>query len=204
MHAFDHTTDSSPSAAQAAPRLQCPGTGCCPKRARGNFAALLRLRPSRIARRRIAHWNSATPRPPRARDAASGRGKRAAALAAASRLSAVRRTISLTGDARLPKLARDDTPAPERAGPQRMRQLNFDLKTLQARHREGAFNTRRDRAYVLDQAAHMLHVGFRRLRATGLKQARQRAPRRVAAPGARHGDDESQLSGAKNPFAPIR
>ena len=52
-----------------------------------------------------------------------------------------------------------------------MRQLNFDLKTLQARHREGAFNTRRDRAYVLDQAAHMLHaLGFRRLRATGLRQ----------------------------------
>ena len=52
-----------------------------------------------------------------------------------------------------------------------MRQLNFDLKTLQARHREGAFSTRRDRSYVLDQAAHMLHaLGFRRLRATGLKR----------------------------------
>ena len=52
-----------------------------------------------------------------------------------------------------------------------MRQLNFDLKTLQARHREGAFGTRRDRSYVLDQAAHMLHeLGFRRLRATGLKR----------------------------------
>ena len=52
-----------------------------------------------------------------------------------------------------------------------MRQLNFDLKTLQARHREGAFNTRRDRSYVLDQAAHTLHaLGFRRLRATGLKR----------------------------------
>ena len=52
-----------------------------------------------------------------------------------------------------------------------MRQLNFDLKTLQARHREGAFSTRRDRSYVLDQAAHTLHaLGFRRLRATGLKR----------------------------------
>ena len=52
-----------------------------------------------------------------------------------------------------------------------MRQLNFDLKTLQARNREGAFSTRRDRSYVLDQAAHMLHaLGFRRLRATGLKR----------------------------------
>ena len=34
-----------------------------------------------------------------------------------------------------------------------MRQLNFDLKTLQARHRKGAFITRRDRSYALDQAA---------------------------------------------------
>ena len=52
-----------------------------------------------------------------------------------------------------------------------MRQLNFDLKTLQARHREGAFITRRDRAYALNQAANLLHaLGFRRLRATGLKR----------------------------------
>ena len=52
-----------------------------------------------------------------------------------------------------------------------MRQLNFDLKTLQARHREGAFLTRRDRAYALAQAADLLHaLGFRRLRATGLKR----------------------------------
>ena len=52
-----------------------------------------------------------------------------------------------------------------------MRQLNFDLKTLQARHREGAFLTRRDRSYALDQAADMLHaLRFRRLRAAGLKR----------------------------------
>ena len=52
-----------------------------------------------------------------------------------------------------------------------MRQLNFDLKTLQARQRGGAFATRRDRAYALDQAANLLHaLGFRRLRATGLKR----------------------------------
>ena len=52
-----------------------------------------------------------------------------------------------------------------------MRQLNFDLKTLQARHRGGAFITRRDRAYALNQAANLLHaLGFRRLRATGLKR----------------------------------
>ena len=52
-----------------------------------------------------------------------------------------------------------------------MRQLNFDLKTLQARNRDGAFVTRRDRAYTLAQAANLLHaLGFRRLRATGLKR----------------------------------
>ena len=32
-----------------------------------------------------------------------------------------------------------------------MRQLNFDLNTLQARHREGAFVTRRDRSNALNQ-----------------------------------------------------
>ena len=52
-----------------------------------------------------------------------------------------------------------------------MRQLNFDLKTLQARHREGAFITRRDRSCAFDQTANMLYaLGFRRLRATGLKR----------------------------------
>ena len=52
-----------------------------------------------------------------------------------------------------------------------MRQLNFDLKTLQARHRDGAFVTRRDRAYALAQAANLLHaLGFRRLRSTGLRR----------------------------------
>ena len=37
-----------------------------------------------------------------------------------------------------------------------MRQLNFDLKTLQARHREGAFLTRRDRSSALARAADTL------------------------------------------------
>ena len=36
------------------------------KGVKGTLAALLRLRPSRVARRRIAHHNLATPRPPRA------------------------------------------------------------------------------------------------------------------------------------------
>ncbi|MCY3813533.1 MAG: integrase domain-containing protein [Gammaproteobacteria bacterium] len=50
-----------------------------------------------------------------------------------------------------------------------MRQLNFDLKRLQERHREGGFVTRRDRSYALAQMADTLHeLGFRGLRATGL------------------------------------
>ena len=52
-----------------------------------------------------------------------------------------------------------------------MRQLNFDLKRLLDRHREGGFVTRRDRSYVLAQAANTLHeLGFRGLRATGLRR----------------------------------
>ena len=52
-----------------------------------------------------------------------------------------------------------------------MRQVKFDLKTLQARLCEGAFITRRDRSYALDPAANMLPaLGFRRLRATGPKR----------------------------------
>ena len=52
-----------------------------------------------------------------------------------------------------------------------MRQLNFDLKRLQERHREGGFVTRRDRSYVLAQVANALHeLGFRGLRAAGLRR----------------------------------
>ena len=52
-----------------------------------------------------------------------------------------------------------------------MRQLNFDLKLLQERHREGGFVTRRDRSYVLARVANALHeLGFRRLRAEGLRR----------------------------------
>ena len=52
-----------------------------------------------------------------------------------------------------------------------MRQLNYDLKHLQDRRKEGSFVTRRDRSYALAQAANMLHeLGFRRLRATGLRR----------------------------------
>ena len=52
-----------------------------------------------------------------------------------------------------------------------MRQLNFDLKRLQERHREGGFVTRRDRSYALAQAANTLHeLGFKRLRAAGFRR----------------------------------
>jgi len=52
-----------------------------------------------------------------------------------------------------------------------VRQLNFDLKRLQGRHRDGGYVTRRDRSYALAQVADTLHeLGFRRLRATGLRR----------------------------------
>ena len=52
-----------------------------------------------------------------------------------------------------------------------MRQLNFDLKTLLRENPERGHVTRRDRAYMLDQAADLLHeLGFRRLRAAGLRR----------------------------------
>ncbi len=52
-----------------------------------------------------------------------------------------------------------------------MRQLNYDLKTLLAENPERGHVTRRDRAYILDQAANLLHeLGFRRLRGRGLRR----------------------------------
>ena len=52
-----------------------------------------------------------------------------------------------------------------------MRQLNYDLKLLQDDQPTVRFVTQRDRSYVLAQAANALHeLGFRRLRATGLRR----------------------------------
>ena len=52
-----------------------------------------------------------------------------------------------------------------------MRQLNYDLKRLQDDAPKVRYVTQRDRSYVLAQAANMLHdLGFRRLRATGLRR----------------------------------
>ena len=52
-----------------------------------------------------------------------------------------------------------------------MRDLNFDLKRLQAAHDDGSHGTRTARSYVLAQAADTLHeLGFKGLRATGLRR----------------------------------
>ena len=51
-----------------------------------------------------------------------------------------------------------------------MRQLNYDLKRLQDDARDGAFGTRTGRSFNLAAMANSLHeLGYRRLRATGLK-----------------------------------
>ena len=51
-----------------------------------------------------------------------------------------------------------------------MRQLNYDLKRLQDDAKEGAFGTRTGRSFNLARMANTLNdLGYRRLRATGLK-----------------------------------
>ena len=52
-----------------------------------------------------------------------------------------------------------------------VRDLNFDLKRLQAAHEDGSHGTRTARSYALAQAADTLHeLGFKGLRATGLRR----------------------------------
>ena len=52
-----------------------------------------------------------------------------------------------------------------------MRDLNYDLKRLQAAHDDGSHGTRTARSYALAQIADTLHdLGFKGLRATGLKR----------------------------------
>ena len=52
-----------------------------------------------------------------------------------------------------------------------MRDLNFDLKRLQAAHDDGSHGTRTVRSYALAQMADTLHdLGFKGLRATGLRR----------------------------------
>ena len=51
-----------------------------------------------------------------------------------------------------------------------VRDLNFDLKRLQAAHDDGSHGTRTARSYALAQFADTLHeLGFKGLRATGLR-----------------------------------
>jgi hypothetical protein len=52
-----------------------------------------------------------------------------------------------------------------------VRDLNYELKKLCDRNRDGSFGTQRRRAYQLSQIANQLHeLGFRYMRATSLKQ----------------------------------
>ena len=52
-----------------------------------------------------------------------------------------------------------------------MRDLNYDLKRLQAAHDDGSHGTRTARCYALAQIADTLHgLGFKGLRATGLRR----------------------------------
>ena len=52
-----------------------------------------------------------------------------------------------------------------------MRDLNYDLKRLQAAHDDGSHGTRAARSYALAQIADTLHdLGFKGLRATGLRR----------------------------------
>ena len=52
-----------------------------------------------------------------------------------------------------------------------MRDLNYELKRLQAAHDDGSHGTRTARSYALAQIADTLHdLGFKGLRATGLKR----------------------------------
>ena len=51
-----------------------------------------------------------------------------------------------------------------------MRNLNYELKQLCRRNRDGSFATQRDRERVLDLVANQLHdLGYRHLAATSLK-----------------------------------
>ena len=66
-----------------------------------------------------------------------------------------------------------------------VRDLNFDLKRLQADHDDGSHGTRAARSYALAQIADTLHeLGFKGLRATGLRRKHVVALVKAAAAGA--------------------
>ena len=75
--------------------------------------------------------------------------------------------ITLKGPGVVELAAADGTVAPGKFG---MRQLNYDLKRLQHGATDGSYGTRTGRSFALAQMANTLHeLGYRRLRATGLK-----------------------------------
>ena len=80
-----------------------------------------------------------------------------------------------------------------------MRTLNYELKQLCYRNRDGSFGTQADRLRILQLVADQLHAeGFKDLRATGLK------PKHVEAL-ARRWNAESLNSGTiKNRMAQLR
>ena len=56
------------------------------------------------------------------------------------------------------------------AGEKRMRDLNYELKQMCRRNRDGSFATQRDRERVLDLVANQLHeLGYRHMAAASLK-----------------------------------
>ena len=58
----------------------------------------------------------------------------------------------------------------DKAGETRMRDLNYELKQLCRRNRDGSYATQRDRERVLDRIANQLHeLGFRHMGAASLK-----------------------------------
>ena len=66
-----------------------------------------------------------------------------------------------------------------------MRDLNYDLKQLCRRNRDGSYATQADREHILDLIADQLHeMGFRHMRAQPQAQARREAGRALARRGA--------------------
>ena len=80
-----------------------------------------------------------------------------------------------------------------------MRQLNYDLKQLCHRNRDGSYGTQADRLRILQLIAEQLHkAGFKDLRATGLK------PKHVEALAQRWLADSLNAGTIKNRMAQLR
>jgi hypothetical protein len=80
-----------------------------------------------------------------------------------------------------------------------MRTLNYQLKQLCRRNRDGSFGTQADRLHILDLIANQLHeAGFRNLHATGLK------PKHVEALAKRWIEESLNPGTIKNRMAQLR